>query len=277
MFNPSKVMAKKSSVSREQCISLIDGVGTHRKASIPSWTMWSLYKLVSNQGMTPPHNRPAAAQTAAGFKTTATPAVLQADGLHFAYAGQALFANFSVRINPGVTLVRGGSGRGKSTLLRLLAGTLPLTAGQLHINGISLQDQPAAYRQQVFWTEPRTDAFDPITALEYFQLQRQNHVGFTDGHLAVLVDGLSLEPHLSKPLYMLSTGTKRKVWLAAAFASGVALTLLDEPFAALDTASIGFVMSMLEDAATHRARAWVLAHYEAPGQVPLACTIDLGD
>ncbi len=227
--------------------------------------------------MTLPHDPPAAEQAAAGFKTAAAPAVLQADGLHFEYAGQALFANFSARINPGVTLVRGGSGRGKSTLLRLLAGTLPLTAGQLHINGISLQDQPAAYRQQLFWTEPRTDAFDQITALEYFQLQRQAYGGFTGGDLAALVDGLRLEPHLGKPLYMLSTGSKRKVWLAAAFASGAAVTLLDEPFAALDTASIGFVMSMLEDAATQRARAWVLAHYEAPGQLPLAGTIDLGD
>ena len=227
--------------------------------------------------MTLPHNTPALAQAAAGFKTTATPAVLQADGLHFAYTGQDLFANFSARIHPGVTLVRGGSGRGKSTLLRLLAGALPLTVGQLHINGVSLQDQPTAYRQQVFWTEPRTDAFDQITALEYFQLQRQTHGGLTGGDLPALVDGLRLEPHLNKPLYMLSTGSKRKVWLAAAFASGAAVTLLDEPFAALDTASTGFALSMLEDAATHRGRAWVLAHYEAPGRLPLAGMIDLGD
>ena len=50
-----------------------------------------------------------------------------------------------------------------------------------------------------------------------------------------------------------------------------------EPFAALDTASTGFVLDMLEDAATHRGRAWVLAHYEAPGNLPLASMIDLGD
>lgn len=226
--------------------------------------------------MSPPHDTPVAKQTESDFKTTAASAVLQADGLHFQYAGQALFANFSARVMPGVTLVCGGSGRGKSTLLRLLAGALPLAAGQLHINGISLQDQPAAYRQQVFWTEPRTDAFDQITALEYFQLQRHIYGGFTDGHLATLVDGLSLEPHLSKPLYMLSTGSKRKVWLAAAFASGAAVTLVDEPFAALDTASTGFVLDMLEDAATDPARAWLLAHHETPARVPLAGMIDLG-
>ncbi len=226
--------------------------------------------------MIPLHDTPVPVQTASDFKTTATSAVMRANGLHFQYAGQVLFTNFSAHVMPGVTLVCGGSGRGKSTLLRVLAGALPLTSGQLHINGISLQDQPAAYRQQVFWTEPRTDAFDQITALEYFQLQRQTHGGFTERNLVALADGLSLEPHLSKPLYMLSTGSKRKVWLAAAFASGAAVTLLDEPFAALDTASIGFVMSIMEDAATHRTRAWVLAHYEAPGKVQLAGMIDLG-
>ena len=54
-----------------------------------------------------------------------------------------------------------------------------------------------------------------------------------------LIQAFELTPHLEKPLYMLSTGSKRKVWLAAAFASGAAVTLLDQPFAALDKASVG--------------------------------------
>jgi energy-coupling factor transporter ATP-binding protein EcfA2 len=74
---------------------------------------------------------------------------------------------------------------------------------------------------------------------------------------------------------MLSTGSKRKVWLAGAFASGATVTLLDEPFAALDKASIGFVMELLEEAAHHPKRAWVLAHHEAPGAVPLAAIIEV--
>lgn len=82
---------------------------------------------------------------------------------------------------------------------------------------------------------------------------------------------------MNKQLYMFSAGSKRKVWLAAAFASGAAVTLLDEPFAALDKASIGFVVELLEDAADHPERAWVIADYEAPGDVRLASVIDLGD
>lgn len=202
--------------------------------------------------------------------------MLRADGLHFSYAGHVVFDNFSARVLPGVTLVTGGSGRGKSTLLRLLAGKLPPDAGQLHIHDISLQNDPTAYRQQVFWTEPHTDTFDQLTALDYFELQRQTHGGLTQARLAFIVGGLSLQPHLNKPLYMLSTGSKRKVWLTAALASGATVALLDEPFAALDTASTQFVLGLLENAATHPTRAWVLAHHEAPGNVQLAATIDLG-
>jgi energy-coupling factor transporter ATP-binding protein EcfA2 len=92
-----------------------------------------------------------------------------------------------------------------------------------------------------------------------------------------LAEGLGLGPHLAKPGYMLSAGTRRKVWLAGAFASGAAVTLLDEPFAALDKASIGFVLELLDDAAASSTRAWVVADYEAPRGVPLAAEVDLGD
>ena len=203
--------------------------------------------------------------------------MLKADSLHFSYAGHGVFNDFSACVAPGVTLVTGGSGRGKSTLLRLLAGKLASAAGQLRIHGIRLQDDPEAYQRQVLWTEPYTDAFDPLTVLDYFELQRQTHGGLTQTRVAFIVAGLGLEPHLHKPLYMLSTGTKRKVWLTAAFASMAAVTLLDEPFAALDTTSIQFVLSLLEEAAAQPSRAWVLAHHEAPDNVPLAGTIDLGE
>lgn len=185
--------------------------------------------------------------------------------------------HWSARIPPGVTLIRGGDGSGKTTLLRLLAGELPANSGDLQINDILLSEQPSAYRQQVFWTDPRSDAFDQMTPLDYFQSLHQRHPGFDEQALAGLIEGLSLAPHLDKLLYMLSTGSKRKVWLAAAFASGAAVTLLDDPFAALDKASIGFVMTLLHEAAHHPARAWVIAHYETPGDTPLAAVIDLED
>ena len=207
----------------------------------------------------------------------ASAAVLEVKNLDFFYPECKLFTRFSAAIPPGVTLVRGGDGRGKTTLLRLLAGELAANAGQLQIDGVRLQEQPQAYRQQVFWTPPRSDAFDQMTPPGYFDSQRQRFAGFDDEVLARCVDGLSLAPEMHKQLYMLSTGSKRKVWLAAAFASGATVTLLDMPFAALDKASISFVLELLQNAAGHPGRAYVLADYIAPHGVRLASVIELGD
>ena len=209
--------------------------------------------------------------------TSATPTVLLAEGLCLRFPQRELFTNLSLRIPPGVSLVRGGESTGKSTLLRLFAGVQSADRGLLEIKGASLRDQPDAYRGQVFWTDARSDAFDKVTVASYLQSQRQLHAGFDGTKLATLVEGLSLTPHRDKPLYMLSTGSRRKVWLAAAFASGAAVTLLDDPFAALDSASVRFVHKLLADAERDTARAYVVAHYEAPENVPLAATIDLGD
>ncbi|MDC8759988.1 ABC transporter ATP-binding protein [Janthinobacterium fluminis] len=209
--------------------------------------------------------------------SSAPSAILQARGLCFSYPQRPLFADLSFDLAPGVTLVRGGDGCGKTALLRLLAGELAADAGQLQIGGVRFDAEPPAYRQQVFWLDPRTDAFDQMTAAGYFDSLRARYPRFDAQALGRLVDGLALAPHLDKGLYMLSTGSKRKVWLAAAWASGAAVVLLDEPFAALDKASAGFVAGLLAQEAGQTARAWVLADYVAPAQVPLAASIDLGD
>jgi ABC-type multidrug transport system ATPase subunit len=206
-------------------------------------------------------------------------AVLTVEGLSFRYPDPKvdLFAKLSITIQPGVTLVRGGDGRGKSTLLRLLAGALLADAGQLQLNGVSLKEKPDAYRQQLFWMEPRTSDFDQLTPPQYFESVHGRYPGFDLDLVKQLAESLGLEPHLNKQLFMLSTGSKRKVWLAAAFASGAALLLLDEPFAALDAPSIAFIKQLLQGSPAHPGRAVVIADYEAPDHVPLAGVVDLGD
>ena len=203
--------------------------------------------------------------------------VLSITDLQFGYPGRTLFTNYSAQTPAGLTLIRGGDGRGKTTLLRLIAGVLSPSAGNLVINGISAQSQPADYQTQVFWVEPGAEAFDQLTALEFFTLQRQQHAHFNNLALAQLIDGLDLSAHQHKSIFMLSTGTKRKVWLAAGLASHAAVTLFDEPFAALDGLSTSFLTSWLKKAGQTTSCAWILADYTAPIGVKLASVIDLGD
>ncbi len=203
--------------------------------------------------------------------------VLRARGLHFQWQPPTLFADLNVDIPNGVSWVHGAEGRGKTTLLRLLAADVAAQRGTLQLDGVNLAADAQAYRQQVFWIDPRTDTLDRQTPWAYWDSLPTHYSAFDRDLLLELVDALGLTPHQHKALYMLSTGTKRKVWLAAAFASGAMLTLLDEPFSALDKASIAVVLELLQEAAQHATRAWVVADYVAPRDVVLASTIALGD
>lgn len=201
---------------------------------------------------------------------------LLVDGLSCRVGGQVLFDRWSCQVGPGITLVQGGEGRGKSTLLRLLAGVQAADAGVLQIGSTRLEAEPDAYRAQVFLADLRTDQYDQITPLAYLATVQARYPGFAARQVAGLLEGLSLTDHQHKPMYMLSTGSRRKVWFAAAAACGAPLTLVDEPFAALDKRSIAFVCEVLRAAGQRQDRVWILADYEAPEGVPLAGTLDLG-
>lgn len=207
----------------------------------------------------------------------AAPALLQVTQLRFGYPERPLFDRWDAALPAGVTLVRGGDGAGKTSLLRLLAGQLPAESGRLRLDGIEFEQDPDAYRRQVFMVDPWTDAFDQMTPPEYFASLHAQYPAFDDAALPRLTAGLSLTPHLAKKLYMLSTGSKRKVYLAAAFASGAALCLLDDPFGALDNPSVQFVGALLNEASQDRTRSFVIALYETPAGIALAATLDLGD
>jgi ABC-type multidrug transport system ATPase subunit len=203
------------------------------------------------------------------------PHILQADALCFGYPECIVLEALSLGLPAGLSLVLGDDGSGKTTLLKILAGDLPASSGQLQIRGIDLARDAKTYRQSVFWTDPHTQAFDAITPTDYFaQVQRQ-YPRWSTSALQDLIAGLSLEPHVDKSIYMLSTGSKRKVWLAAAFASGAALTLLDDPFAALDQPSIRYVTQLLQAAAVQNERTFVVAHYEALADVQCTHTVNL--
>ena len=202
-------------------------------------------------------------------------AILTARALGFSYPGQApLAVDWSVAIGPGVTLLHGDTGSGKSTLLRVLAGELA-ASGRLSLGGIDAGRERAAYRRRLFFGDPANDAFDPLTARACTAALREDDAGFDAVHWQTLVDGFMLGPHLDKPLHMLSTGSKRKVWLAAALASGRALTLLDEPTGALDAASIRCLRAALVRRAARRDAAVIVASSERLEGIALAATIEL--
>ncbi len=207
-----------------------------------------------------------------------SPTVLDIHNLHFAYPGESALADgWSATIGPGVTLLLGDTGSGKSTLLRLLAGQLPgaPAMGQRTLGGVAFDDDPAAYRRQLFLCDLATNAFDQMSGRECRDVWCADDPGFRPGEWQALVEGFSLTEHIDKKLFMLSTGSRRKVWLAYALASGRPLVLLDEPTGGLDAPSTRCLWAALTRVAASGSRAVVVARTEGLDQVPLVGTITL--
>jgi ABC-type Mn2+/Zn2+ transport system ATPase subunit len=91
----------------------------------------------------------------------------------------------------------------------------------------------------------------------------------------VHVAGFALAEHLAKPFHALSTGTRRKVCMAAALASGAPLTLIDDPIAGLDKPSVTYLAQALNSCADQPERAVVVAHHAPLPGVRWAHRVDL--
>jgi ABC-type multidrug transport system ATPase subunit len=201
--------------------------------------------------------------------------LLHLQGVSFGYPDQsAVLRNWSVRIGPGVTLLHGDAGSGKSTALRVMAAAVA-ASGELTLAAQRLADDAAAYRRQVFYCDPDSDRCEGLTARECTQALGAGDAGFSTQDWHQLVRDFALGPHLDKPMYALSTGTQRKLWLAAALASGRALVLLDEPTAALDAPSVQALWQALMRCAARPNQAVVVASAQRLTAVWPVATIEL--
>jgi ABC-type multidrug transport system ATPase subunit len=172
--------------------------------------------------------------------------------------------NLNFTWSAGVSWVCGDEGKGKTTLLRLLAGEVQASAGNV-----------IGPEGDVFWADLQDPAHDNTTVQACWDALRTRYANWDDALLQDLADALDMHQHREKRLNMLSTGSRRKVMVLAALASGATVTLMDQPFAALDLASIRIINDFLQEAAEHPSRAWIVADYEAPHDLPLASVLNL--
>lgn len=156
---------------------------------------------------------------------------------------------------PGLIAVTGGERSGKTSLLRRLSGDLPALPG-------------TTSHPDALWLDLGLPAHDPQTPQQLWQLWCACRPQWNAELQQDLMQALQLAAHQDKPLYMLSTGSRRKVALVGLLACGATVTCLDQPYAALDMASIRVLRGFLQDVAGHASRSWVVADYEADASLP---------
>ena len=130
----------------------------------------------------------------------------------------------------------GPSGWGKSTLLRILAGLLDPTGGNVSIGKNSPSE--ASSRKQIAWMAQNPALLLWHTAYaNVVMAQKINSQTDRSGTLLSpeeLLEIVSLSDFKSAYPFTLSGGMQQRVVLARTLASGAALWLMDEPFTSLD-------------------------------------------
>jgi len=184
--------------------------------------------------------------------------MLQAREIECVRGNRRLFCNLSFRLEANQALRVGGeNGSGKTSLLRMVAGLSPVDSGKILWKEGPIAASGEHFRRDLLFLGHANGLKDDLTPVENLK-HALALAGMSVGDAAlrnVLAEqGLAGVAHL--PVKLLSQGQKRRVALARLwFSTDKPLWVLDEPFAALDTASVG------------RTVAIVLAHLRSGGLV----------
>jgi len=172
----------------------------------------------------------------------------------FAYDQRAVLAGISMTIPRGrVVAIMGGSGCGKTTILRLIGGQLKPQSGRVLVAGQSVPDldRDALYamRRKFGMLFQFGALFTDMSVFENVAFALREHTDLPEPLIRDLVlmklhaVGLRGAAHLMPS--ELSGGMARRVALARAVALDPMLVLYDEPFAGLDPISLGVVGQMI--------------------------------
>ena len=167
---------------------------------------------------------------------------LAATGLGCVRGSRSIFEgiNFELCAGDALALV-GPNGSGKSSLLRLIAGLLRPSGGQIVLE----QGQPEASVAEQAHYLGHLDAFKPALTVQENLLFWARYLGASTTLCAPALAEVGLEAVASLPAAYLSAGQRRRLSLARLMAAPRPLWLLDEPTSALDAAGQGKLAELM--------------------------------
>jgi len=189
-----------------------------------------------------------------------------------------LIRGLDLALMPGtVTWLRGSNGRGKTSLLRVLAGLSSAARGSIELLGHSAKEAGPAQRSQLVYIAHHNALKDDLSALESLQfLARLQGLPADTPALAQALQGMGVGQHRHALVRTLSQGQRRRVALARLLlAKAVPLWLMDEPFDALDAQGVATLNMVISDHAAAGGCVLLTSHQTLSLHSPAPLLLDL--
>jgi phospholipid/cholesterol/gamma-HCH transport system ATP-binding protein len=174
--------------------------------------------------------------------------------LTFGYGHKPIINNLSFNIpKGGVVAIMGGSGVGKTTLLRIITGLIPAEPSQVNVfdKDIALlnQNEKNDFRKRIGLLFQFGALFTDLTCFENVAFPLREHTQMSAQLLETTVmlklECVGLRGAANLMPSEISGGMSRRVALARAIALGPELILYDEPFSGLDPISLGVTAQLI--------------------------------
>jgi len=167
---------------------------------------------------------------------------VQVRGLRKSFDGQEVLKGIDLEIRPGeIFVIMGPSGSGKSVLLKHIIGLDPPDAGEILINGESIQTPEIAAKYHMAMVFQSGALLGSLTVGENVGLYLTEHRLKSPDEILKIVseklEAVGLKDVTDKMPNELSGGMKKRVAIARALASEPQLILYDEPTSELDPLS----------------------------------------
>jgi len=191
-------------------------------------------------------------------------------GLTKYFAGWPLYENFDLDIPKGkIVSVFGPNGCGKSTLINMIAGLIPVDRGEILFDGKALKDTRIGYVFQNY-REALFPWMRTIDNIAYPLLLAGQSKAEVDRRMAELVASFDVKFDLNRYPYELSGGQQQTASIMRALAPRPEVLFLDEPFSALDFEMTLFIREKLQEVFMQTGTTMLLVSHDLEEAVYLA-------
>jgi len=172
--------------------------------------------------------------------------------------------NINLEVDKGTILgFLGPNGAGKTTTIKMMAGILKPTSGQIIINGLDLAKEPSAVKQCVGFIPDRPFVYEKLTGLEFLHfvaaLYHLDHasLAYRISELLTIFDLIHWQDEL---IGSYSHGMKQRLVMCAAFIHQPKVLIVDEPMVGLDPKGVRLVKDIFREQARQGTTIFMSTH-----------------